>query len=100
MAANPEPWRACEELRCHFHVPVDLALAGPGGSLGTTRTQADELLDLVLAEPETWGTAELHLEIETYTWALEPGEVDRVAGIEAEYRHVLDLLQGLGWERG
>lgn len=95
VAADRAKWLACSELRCHFHVPVDLASRG---ALGTTRDHADALLARVLAEPETWGTAELHVEIETYTWALEAADVDRVAGIEAEYRHVIGRLAALGWE--
>ena len=111
-------WLACEEWRCHFHVPVDLA--GTDG-LGTTRDYADELLTRTLSAPELWGAPELHVEIETYTWSLPslqamakasassaviPGRIGAgkrtrtqitIAGIEAEYRHVIALLNTLGW---
>ena len=94
LAADPAPWRALDELRCHFHVPVDLERRG---GLRTTSSYAGELLSAILSAPESWGTAELHVEIETYTWTLGgvgPGLVD---GIEAEYRHVMALLEQAGW---
>jgi sugar phosphate isomerase/epimerase len=93
-------WRACDEWRCHFHVPVDLAeLGGPG--LATTRAYAEGLLDLVLAAPERWGTHELHVEVETYTWSLftsaQTGAATLVDGLERELRHVLAHLARAGW---
>ena len=99
-------WLACDEWRCHFHVPVDLdATAG----LGTTRSIADDLLTRVTANPAAWGVPELHVEIETYTWSLpalhqasprqksEDRTQATIRGIEAEYRHVIALLRELGW---
>ncbi|MEE8467759.1 MAG: metabolite traffic protein EboE, partial [Planctomycetota bacterium] len=69
LESDPDPWLACDEWRCHFHVPVDLtSLSG----LGTTRAHADAVLAAALADPVTW--SELHLEIETYTWDVLPGE--------------------------
>jgi len=54
-----------------------------------------------LAHPEAWGTDELHVEIETYTWNLLPGSArgsgDLIDGLEREYRHVLSLLASAGW---
>ncbi len=110
-------WLACAEWRCHFHVPVDLAVSG---GLTTTRDFADDLLRRALASPELWGSPELHIEIETYTWSLpslqvmameaaasqasprQPASKTRfqatIAGIEAEYRHVAALLYTLGWK--
>jgi hypothetical protein len=102
LAADPAPWLAAGEWRCHFHVPVDLADAG--GGLGTTRAHADRLLALALAHPEAWGTDELHVEIETYTWsvlerarAIAHTPAHQVDGLEAEYRHVLARLAASGW---
>jgi hypothetical protein len=94
-----ERWRACDEWRCHFHVPVDLAVVD--GGLGTTRAAADELLEAALADPSRWGTDELHLEIETYTWDVLPGSArgtgELVDGLEREYRHVFGRLTAAGW---
>jgi hypothetical protein len=93
-------WRACDEWRCHFHVPVDLDRFGAGG-LQTTRDEADDLLALALAAPERWGTDELHLEIETYTWSVLPaaarGSGELIDGLEREYRHVIGRLEAAGW---
>ena len=97
--------RACEEWRCHFHVPVDLdAPAGADtGGLATTRAAGDALLRTVLAAPERWGTSDLHVEIETYTWDVLPGSLrgdgELLDGLEREYRHVLALLESEGWQR-
>ncbi|MBJ02520.1 MAG: xylose isomerase [Planctomycetes bacterium] len=91
-------WLACDEWRCHFHVPVDLENVG---ELGTTRRGADELLCALLEAPEAWSTEELHLEIETYTWSVLPGEArgpgDLVDGLEREYEHVMAQLRAAGW---
>jgi len=96
---EPAPWLACDEWRCHFHVPVDLAAVG---GLGTTRAAADELLGAALARPEHWGTEELHVEIETYTWDVLPGEArgagELVDGLEREYAHVIARLRAAGWD--
>jgi len=106
-AAGEPAWRGCDEWRCHFHVPVDLG--GPldaerMGGLATTRADADRVLALALADPARWGPVdELHVEIETYTWAILPGPVRgagaTIDGLEHEYRHVLALLSSGGWER-
>jgi hypothetical protein len=99
LDATDAAWLACDEWRCHFHVPVDLARVE--GGLGTTRAAADELLDATLADPSRWGTDELHLEIETYTWDVLPGPArgagEFVDGLEREYRHVLARLAAAGW---
>ena len=98
LKADPETWRALDELRCHFHVPVDLASSG---GLDTTADYASAMLQALLAAPESWGTAELHVEIETYTWSLngfEAFERSVVDGIEGEYRQVIGLLESAGWQ--
>lgn len=99
LARDPDAWRALDELRCHFHVPVDLQSSG---GLATTADFAGELLRLLLDTPERWGTRELHVEIETYTWSLggfeaPGGEDSLVDGIEGEYRHVIALLEEAGY---
>lgn len=93
-----ELWWRDTELRCHFHVPVDLDAVG---GLGTTREHADATLAAALAHPELWGTEELHVEIETYTWDVLPREArgpgELVDGLEREYQHVIERLSSAGW---
>jgi len=102
VARRAEEWHACDEWRCHFHVPVDRARLDPHEALRTTRDEAGELLRAALAAPERWGTRELHVEVETYTWGLsreareDPSAL--VDGLERELRHVLGLLRAAGWE--
>ena len=55
-----------DEWRVHFHVPVNVDGLGP---LGTTRPALVEAIGAVAGldyDP--------HLEVETYTWAVLPGE--------------------------
>lgn len=92
--------RGAEELRCHFHVPVD---AERIGRLCTTRAHARAILTQLVQNPAAWPGAELHVEIETYTWSVLPGKA-RPAGslpsaLAREYRAVLDVLAPLGWHR-
>ena len=94
LGREGSPWATAEEWRCHFHVPLDQA---EFGALGTTRDHADEVVDLLLADPDGWSTPELHLEIETYTWSIlgDPGAV--VDGLAREYQHLLGRLEAAGW---
>lgn len=105
LASEPERWLACDEWRCHFHVPVDLRLGAsdavaPAG-LGTTREHADRTLDEVLGAADRLGTGELHVELETYTWNVLPiearGAGGLVGGLAREYEHVLARLDRNGW---
>jgi sugar phosphate isomerase/epimerase len=93
-------WRRAFELRCHFHVPIDAERLGDGG-LATTRAYADGVLALALAQPAEWGTGELHVEIETYTWDVLPREArgagELVDALEREYRHAIEHLERAGW---
>lgn len=103
-AAEDPGWRSAAPWRCHFHVPVDLdAVGAESGGLGTTRDYADELLAIALGDPDRWGTEELHLEIETYTWDVMPGEArgegSLVDALEREYGHVEGVLARSGWRR-
>jgi hypothetical protein len=101
LAAAPARWRGCDEWRCHFHVPVDLGAMDGAGGLRTTRREAEEALDAALAAPERWGTQELHVEVETYTWSLlapgSEGAATRLAGLARELEHVLARLAAAGW---
>ena len=99
-SASGGAFREASEWRCHFHVPLDCERLGPDG-LATTRDAAAAQLAAALESPERWGTEELHVELETYTWdvlspeARGPGEL--VDGLEREYRHALGLLAAHGW---
>jgi len=99
-APQGEAWLACDEWRCHFHVPVD---RDEVDGLATTTEHADAILSLALADPDRWTTPDLHLEIETYTWNVLPaparGTGDLVDGLEREYRHALGILERSGWRR-
>ncbi|MCA9001104.1 MAG: metabolite traffic protein EboE [Planctomycetes bacterium] len=46
-------WLACDEWRCHFHVPVNLPRFE---GLGTTREHADAILLDLLEDPDAWRT--------------------------------------------
>ncbi len=107
LARGDPAWTGCAEWRCHFHVPVDLGGEIDrvhSGGLATTRAWADVALARLLADPARWGTEELHLEIETYTWDVLPVEArgagDLVDGLEREYLHVCRRLEAAGWSAG
>ncbi len=74
-----------EKMRVHFHIPLD---AEPALPLRSTRDQTLE----VLAWQKTHPDACQHYEIETYTWAVLPSELQRPVEeqIAGEYRWVLD----------
>ncbi len=101
LRRHGQAWRGCDEWRCHFHVPVDLAQFGGAGGLATTRAVAERTLLAALAAPERWGSRELHVEVETYTWSLfsaaETGAASVLEGLARELAHVLGLLQAAGW---
>ncbi len=80
---------AAEAWRVHFHVPVD---AERLGSLGTTRSAIRPALAAVAA----LGYAP-HVEVETYTWAVLPGEgaSDLVTGLSNEVNAVQKVLTEL-----
>lgn len=72
------------EARVHFHIPLD---ADPTPPLRSTRSQAREALDWTRQHPEACP----HFEIETYTWAVLPVDLQRpvTSQIADEYRWVL-----------
>ena len=95
LGAGEAPRHQVEEL-----LPVDLAELGELG-IETTRAAADDALAVALAHPERWGSGELHVEVETYTWSVL-GEEARgagtlVDGLERELRHVMNRLAAAGW---
>ena len=73
-----------EEARVHFHIPLD---AQPSPPLGSTLTQVEETLEWCKKNPEACD----HFEIETYTWGVLPGELQRPVEeqIAGEYGWVL-----------
>ena len=87
LCESPEgPFADAALWRTHFHVPVDAEAVGP---LKTTRGDLREALRAVHALPYA-----PHLEVETYTWAVLPGQTpDLVAGLSAEVRATRRLLE-------
>jgi len=86
----PADFLEAECWRIHFHVPVNADRVGP---LGTTRAALREALSTV-AQLEYAP----HLEIETYTWAVLPGDekVDLVEGLSREVVATNQLLAEVG----
>ena len=86
-ALNPQPeFAAADEWRVHFHVPVNAESLGP---LGTTRPD----LRRALATVRDLDYAP-HLEVETYTWQVLPGEKPKslVDGLTTELEATRGLL--------
>jgi hypothetical protein len=94
LALDPPPeFRDADAWRVHFHVPVNAERLGP---LRTTRNELRQALATV---------AELdyapHLEVETYTWEVLPGDGARkpsrtlVDGLTSELTATRDLLADL-----
>lgn len=75
---------AFEEMRVHFHIPLD---AEPAPPLRSTRDQTREVLAWRAANP----SACAHYEIETYTWSVLPDHLQRPVDeqIAGEYAWVL-----------
>lgn len=102
LADDRDPaWDACSEWRCHFHVPVDAPEPLPeAGGLTTTAAAGGELVGALLDAPERWGTDDLHLEVETYTFDVLPPawrEGGLAAGLAREFEWARALLDGRGW---
>lgn len=76
------------EARVHFHIPLD---AQPTPPLSSTHAHVEETLAWFRKHPATCK----HFEIETYTWAVLPGNLQRPVEqqIASEYRWVLDQLR-------
>lgn len=73
-----------EEMRVHFHIPLD---AEPAAPLRSTRDQTSEVIDWRKDHPN----ACQHYEIETYTWGVLPAGLQRPVEeqIAGEYEWVL-----------
>ncbi|HBN75984.1 MAG TPA: hypothetical protein DD473_09220 [Planctomycetaceae bacterium] len=85
----PADWLDAPSWRIHFHVPVHAENLGP---LNTTRPD----LKLALAEIAKLEYAP-HLEVETYTWSVMPGEnlPDPCEGLAREMTATQQLLADL-----
>lgn len=90
LCQNPPPHMTdAIQWRIHFHVPVNADDLGP---LGTTREELKIALKTVAELDQT-----PHLEVETYTWSVMPGEEQPslVDGFTAELEATLALLKSL-----
>lgn len=76
------------EARVHFHIPLD---AQPEPPLTSTHSHVEQTLAWCKRHP----TACQHFEIETYTWGVLPGKLQRPVEeqIAAEYHWVLGQLK-------
>lgn len=74
-----------QEMRVHFHIPLD---AEPAAPLRSTRDQTAAVLAWKRDHPQ----ACLHYEIETYTWGVLPGALQRPVEqqIAGEYHWVIE----------
>jgi hypothetical protein len=74
-----------QEMRVHFHIPLD---AEPAAPLRSTRDQTVAVLEWKREHPR----ACLHYEIETYTWGVLPDGLQRPVEqqIAGEYRWVME----------
>lgn len=88
MCHDPPPHMAeAIRWRVHFHVPVNADDLGP---LGTTRDDLKVALKTVAGLSQT-----PHLEVETYTWSVMPGETKPglIDGLTAELKATQELLK-------
>ena len=76
-----------EQWRIHFHIPLDHE---PQAPLRSTGQHADETLRYCREHPDVCD----HFEIETYTWSVLPGSMQRPVEeqIAGEYRWVFDRV--------
>lgn len=89
VESTPEELIDAEMWRVHYHVPVNAASIGP---LGTTRADLKKALETVHQLDYA-----PHLEVETYTWNVLPGETtpDLISGMTAELKATYDLLENI-----
>jgi len=94
LALDPPPeFRDAPAWRVHFHVPVNAERLGP---LRTTRNELRQALATVARLDYA-----PHLEVETYTWEVLPGDSAATAsgrlveGLTSELTATRDLLAGL-----
>jgi sugar phosphate isomerase/epimerase len=96
-------WLAADEWRCHFHVPVDAPEPLPdSGGLATTSAEGARMVGALLDDEGLWGTRDLHLEVETYTFAVLPPslwEGGLAAGLARELDWTRRRIEAAGWAR-
>ncbi|MBL4883590.1 MAG: metabolite traffic protein EboE [Planctomycetaceae bacterium] len=85
----PQNWLDAPSWRIHFHVPVHADSMGPLGTTRASLIQAMQSVKQLSYAP--------HLEVETYTWNVMPGETptDVCQGLAEEMRSTYKLLQQL-----
>lgn len=85
LLTSPAAVEDFQEMRVHFHIPLD---AEPAAPLRSTRDQTAAVLAWKRDHPQ----ACLHYEIETYTWGVLPDSLQRPVErqIAGEYRWVLE----------
>ena len=81
------PWRT------HFHMPLHAPAPPP---LTTTAPYLEDLLGRILTPDGRTAPLTRHLEVETYTWSVLPGEVDVAEGVAAELDWTRRRLAALG----
>ncbi|MBG87737.1 MAG: hypothetical protein CMO80_12650 [Verrucomicrobiales bacterium] len=89
---NKLPPAKSDEWRIHFHIPLH---AEPTQLFGTTADHVQGVLDLLKEDPGMCS----HLEMETYTWEVMPGEMKKrnvVDQLVGEYEWTLGELRARG----
>lgn len=92
----PAEFQQAAAWRVHFHVPVDCDVLGEGEAvLGTTRNELRQVLAAVAELPYA-----PHLEVETYTWPVLPGqskrsETELIDGLTNELAATRQLIKRL-----
>ncbi|MDX1951618.1 MAG: metabolite traffic protein EboE [Verrucomicrobiota bacterium] len=92
LDATSEPPLPAEEWRVHFHVPLHCQ---PGAPFETTSDHIQGVLDILAAQPSLCS----HIEMETYTWEVLPGDLKKrnvVHQLVAEYRWTLAQVASRG----
>ena len=82
-----------DEWRIHFHIPLH---ASPGGDLGDTRLH---VIDTLFWLSKNQGACR-HLEMETYTWEVLPGQLQAGTVVEQvgkEYDWTLEQIRKIGF---
>ena len=91
LASETEP-AATDEWRIHFHIPLH---SPPTELFGNTADHLLQTLDVLAADPARCP----HLEMETYTWEVLPGDLKNrnvVDQLVAEYEWTLAALKARG----
>jgi len=84
----PELMKEITETRVHFHIPL---YAEPSAPLGSTRSHAEEVFEILAILPELCR----HIEMETYTWGVLPDSMQQpiTDQLAEEYRWTLARIK-------